>query len=89
MTIAVGRGLMDVIEMAPETAMKCKEKPEGRSGSIVRGLRRNRSKPFRRPQDVVHQAGNSVAKDSKMVDVSFAFAPCIRPDGLAPFRPDL
>jgi hypothetical protein len=54
-----------MIEMAPETARKCKEKAEGRCGSIGRGLRRGSSQPFRRPADVVHPAGNFVAKDLK------------------------
>jgi hypothetical protein len=54
-----------MIEMAPETAKRCEEKSEGRWGSIGRGVRRGRSKPFRRPPDVVHFAGNIVAKGSK------------------------
>jgi hypothetical protein len=54
-----------MIEMAPDTAGKCKEKAEGRCGSIGRGLRRGSSKPFRRPSDVAHMAGNFAAKDLK------------------------
>jgi hypothetical protein len=56
-----------MIEMAHETARKCQEKAEGRCGSIDRGLRRGSSTPFRRPSDVVHLAGNVVAKRLKAV----------------------
>ncbi|TWG89655.1 hypothetical protein L598_000800001190 [Mesorhizobium sp. J18] len=60
-----------MIEMAPETAMGCKEKRAGRWGSPfgkLRGqaVRRGRSKPFRRPQDVGHPPGCLVAKGLKI-----------------------
>jgi hypothetical protein len=54
-----------VIEMAPETAKRCKEKRDGRCLSIGRAVRRSRSQPFRRPQDVVHLPDYFVAKDLK------------------------
>ena len=54
-----------MIEMAPETAKRCKEKRDGRCLSIGRAVRRGRSQPFRRPQDVVHLPGNFVAKRLK------------------------
>jgi hypothetical protein len=54
-----------MIEMAPETAKRCKEKRDGRCLSIGRAVRRGRSQPFRRPQDVVHLPGYFVAKDLK------------------------
>jgi hypothetical protein len=54
-----------MIEMAPETAKRCKEKRDGRCLSIGRAVRRGRSQPFRRPKEVVHLPGNFVAKDLK------------------------
>jgi hypothetical protein len=54
-----------MIEMAPETAKRCKEKRDGQCLSIGRAIRRGRSQPFRRPKDVVHLPGNFVAKDLK------------------------
>jgi hypothetical protein len=48
-----------MIEMAPETAKRCKEKREERGSSPGRAVRRGRSQPFRRPQDVVHLPGYS------------------------------
>jgi hypothetical protein len=54
-----------MIEMAPETAKRCKEKRDGRCLSIDGAIRRGRSQPFRRPQDVVHLPGYFVAKDLK------------------------
>ena len=77
-----------MIEMAPETAKRCEEKRDGRWGSIGRAVRHSRSQPFRRPQDVVHPADNFVEKDLKMMNISCAFPPRIRTDGLTPFRPD-
>ncbi|KQZ14088.1 hypothetical protein ASD44_08365 [Mesorhizobium sp. Root554] len=56
-----------MIEMAPETAKRCKERTEGRCGSIGRGLRRGSSKPFRRPSDVFHLARDFVAKNLKAI----------------------
>ena len=54
-----------MIEMAPETAKRCKEKREGRGLSPGRAIRRGRSRPFRRPSDVVHLPGSFVAKGLK------------------------
>jgi hypothetical protein len=54
-----------MIEMAPETAKRCKERREERGCSPGRAVRRGRSQPFRRPKDVVHLPGNFVAKDLK------------------------
>jgi hypothetical protein len=54
-----------MIEMAPETAKRCKEKRDDRCLSIDRAVRRGRSQPFRRPRDVVHLPGNFVAKGLK------------------------
>jgi hypothetical protein len=54
-----------MIEMAPETAKRCKEKRDGRCLSIGRVVRRGRSQPFRRPEDGVHLPGYFVAKDLK------------------------
>ncbi len=54
-----------MIEMAPETAKRCKEKREGRGLFPGRAVRRSRSQPFRRPEDVVHLPGYFVAKDLK------------------------
>jgi len=54
-----------MIEMAPETAKRCQEKRAGRGLSPVRAVRRRRSQPFRRPQDVGHLPGYFVAKDLK------------------------
>ena len=54
-----------MIEMAPETAKRCKEKRDGRCSSIGRAVRRRRSQPFRRPEDVVHLPGYFVAKGLK------------------------
>ena len=64
--IALGRRPINMVEMAPETAMKCQENRDGRCCRIVRAVRRRRSKPFRRPEDVVHRPGYFVAKDLKM-----------------------
>src|SRR5690242_13921342 len=63
--ISLGSGLINMIEMAPETAKRCKEKRAGRCLSIDRAVRRSRSQPFRRPEDVVHLSGYFVAKGLK------------------------
>ncbi len=57
-----------MIEMAPETAKRCKEKREGRGLFPGRAVRRNRSQPFRRPSDVIHLAGYSACP--ALTDVS-------------------
>ncbi len=54
-----------MIEMAPETAKRCKEKREARGLPPGRAARRRRSQPFRRPKDVVYLPGCFVAKDLK------------------------
>ncbi len=41
---------MNLIEMAAETAKRCKEKREERGLSPGRAVRRRRSQPFRRPE---------------------------------------
>jgi len=56
-----------MVEMAPETAKRCKENREERGCSPGRAVRRGRSQPFRRPEDVVHLPGYFVAKDLKTV----------------------
>jgi len=56
-----------MIEMAPETAKRCEEKREERGRSPGRAVRRGRSQPFRRPQDVVHPPAYFVAKNLKMM----------------------
>ena len=85
----LGRELINMIEMAPETARRCKEKRAGRGSAPGQALRRGSLQPFRRPSDVVHLSGYFVAKGLKMVNISCAFAPRIRTDGRTPFRPDL
>ncbi len=54
-----------MFKMALETAKRCKEKREGRGLSPGRAVRRSRSQPCRRPQDVVHLPGYFVAKGLK------------------------
>jgi hypothetical protein len=78
-----------MIEMAPATARRCEEKRAGRGLSPGQAFRHGSLQPLRRPKDVVHLFIYFVAKDLKMVDISCAFAPRIRTDGLTPFQPDL
>ncbi len=62
---AQGRGLTNMIEMAPETARGCEEKREGRGRSPGRAVRRHNLQPFQRRDDVDHLPGYFVAKDLK------------------------
>ena len=85
----LGRGLIDMIKMAPETARRCEEKREGRGVSPGEAIRRRSLQPFRRRDDVGHLPGYLVAKDLKAERLP---APSLRvseADGLTPFRPYL
>src|SRR5690606_12027625 len=70
-----GAGSVNMIEMAPETAMRCKEKRAGRCSSIGQAVRHGRAKPFRRPADVAHPSAYFVAKGLK---ISIFPAPSLR-----------
>ena len=48
----LGRGPVNMIEMAPETARRCEERREGRGLSPGRAVRRRSLQPFRRRHDV-------------------------------------
>ena len=76
--LELGRELINMIEMAPETARRCEERREGRGLSPGRAVRRRSLQPFRRRHDVGHLRGYFVGEGLESRKASCAFAPRIR-----------